>query len=383
MADFNAHGNVEPAPTREDGSSISNGGSAHAREASDGAQPERDLAGALHEVSNALTVVLGWIERAQSDDDDIEGALEIAATRARQARNIVRRAIGAEAPAETRATVAEVVRDAVTGLEPEARRLGVPIRASVDPGVGGAQIDHSSTVLQILTNLLLNALAVSPSGACVRLDAGARGEGEVVLGVTDEGPGVEPARRATLFDAGVTTRPGGAGIGLRHAAALARRARGKLSLTKADGGACFELTWPRVGASGARRTISSPAMRSQQALTGVRVLLVEDDDAVVDLLDTALTARGATVVSTKSRAGLREALGSGSFDAALLDISPIVDDVVGALDAVRGASPAARVFVISGSASNMPALPDGTGAVWIRKPFEIRELVDALSKLRT
>jgi CheY-like chemotaxis protein len=223
----------------------------------------------------------------------------------------------------------------------------------------------------------LNALSVSPAGAPVRIYARPSGAGDVVIGVSDEGPGVAPDRRATLFDAGVTTRAGGAGIGLRHAAALAKKAGGSLSLVKADGGACFELTWPRAPEVSGRRASLPPSLRVP--LSGVRVLLVEDDDAVVDLLDTALSARGATVVSAKSPAAMREALASGSFDAALVDISPIRDDVVGALDAVRGSSPAVRVFVISGSAPNGASLPDGYPAMWIRKPFEVREIVDALA----
>jgi CheY-like chemotaxis protein len=339
------------------------------------------LAAALHEVSNALTVVLGWIERAQTADDDVASALDVAAARARQARNIVRRAIGAAVPPEASSTIADIVRDAVTGLEPEASHRGVRLVASIEPKLEGALINNGSTVLQILTNLLLNALSVSPSGAPVHIDAAPGSDGSVTLAVTDVGPGVEPDRRATLFDAGVTTRAGGAGIGLRHAAALARRVGGRLSLADTERGARFELTWPRINNGRGRRTPSSPSIRVP--LSGVRVLLVEDDDAVIDLLDTALTARGATVVSAKSPAALREALMTGSFDAALLDISPIHDDVTGALNAVRGASPGVKVFVISGSASNGPPLPEGFAAVWIRKPFEIREIVEALSAPRS
>lgn len=346
-------------------------------EPSNGA-PERDLAGALHEVSNALTVVLGWIEQARETSlGEVPEALDIAAARARHARLIVRRAIGAEVPPEDSGAVTALVVDAVKGLEPEAERLGIKLLPSIDPQCAGVTLESGSIVLQILTNLLLNALSLSPSGAPVRIDARLSGEGEVVFGVSDEGPGVAPDRRATLFDAGVTTRAGGAGIGLRHAAALAKKAGGSLALVKADGGARFELTWPRVPEVSGRRASLPPSLRVP--LSGVRILLVEDDEAVVDLLDTALSARGATVVSAKSSADMRKALTTGSFDAALVDLSPIGDDVVGALDAVRCSGPAVRVFVISGSASNGPSLPDGYPAVWIRKPFEVREIVDALT----
>jgi len=107
--------------------------------------------------------------------------------------------------------------------------------------------------------------------------------------------------------------------------------------------------------------------------------VVEDDDAVIDLLDTALSARGASIVAVKKSHELAGALASGSFDAALFDISPIQGDVGGALSAVRQSSPNARLIVISGSAVTLPTLPPGCEATWVRKPFEIAEIVRALS----
>ena len=117
-------------------------------------------------------------------------------------------------------------------------------------------------------------------------------------------------------------------------------------------------------------------------LAGTRILLVEDDDAVVDLLDTALTARGADVVSVRNRRELAGALSTGRFDAALFDISPIQEDVRGAVELARGdRSPAdaLRVVLISGSAAQMPEMPPEWVSAWVRKPFEIGEILQAIS----
>ncbi len=382
--------------------------------------PTRDLAGALHEVSNALTVVIGWIERARgAPPDEVDRALHVAADRASQARAVVRRAIGAEVNVEPPASVSAVVRDAVTGLEPELRRAGVVAVEEVSPAVADLTIDHAPTVLQILTNLLLNAIAMSPLGAVVRVEASVA-EGGVVFAVVDEGPGVPVERRGTLFHAGLSTRAGGAGIGLRHAAALARSHDGVLALgdDASPHGARFELTWPLGSAgspisfgvptppppppeSGAQMVLaalaalgplvdfppdppSGPgATRSRpMPLAGTRILLVEDDDAVVDLLDTALSARGADVVSVRHRRELAEALSTGRFDAALFDISPIQEDVRGAVALARGdrdPADALRVVLISGSAAQMPEMPAEWVSAWVRKPFEIGEILQAIS----
>ncbi|WP_441289984.1 ATP-binding protein [Sorangium sp. KYC3313] len=363
----------------------------------------QELAIALHEVSNALTVIVGCIERAQGEQGpELGRALGVAASRARDARRLIRRAIGAEGrPAgdgevasrplgEPVRLIADVIDDAVMGLEPEARRSAIALRAAIAPAVARTGVSNGAAVVQILTNLLLNAVALSPRGSSVRVDARLEGAA-VVIGVADQGPGVPPARRATLLSSGVSTRPGGAGIGLRHSAALASAAGGALALVPSEEGARFELRWPiedtppadaPPGEAGAEerppvpRNMTSPPHHGT-ILDGVRILVVEDDDAVVDLLDTALTARGASIVSVQSAVELPGALASGPFQAALLDISPIQQDVLGTVSAVRRANPDVRLVVMSGSAGADP-LPANSGVSWVRKPFEIREIVEAL-----
>jgi CheY-like chemotaxis protein len=375
------------------------------------------LAEALHEVSNALTVVIGWIERARSESSSpaaVERALDVAFSRAAQARIIVRRAIGAEVPEASARSAAAVLHDAVLGIEPEARRAGLDLEVIAAPDVDGLLLEEASHVVQILTNLLLNAVSVSPPGATVSVDARrfSRGHG-VVFGVSDEGPGVPRHRRATLFTSGVSTRHGGAGIGLRHAAGLARVSGGELSLAETLAGARFELRWPakidapyRASSPDFEKSIaektshleavlaelslppprrahpapaSAPSARAHDALKGARILVVEDDDAVIDLLDTALSARGADVISVRRRSDLGAALAGGRFDAALLDISPIQDDVPGALATVRNASGAIRLVLISGSAAHLPDVPTGWVSAWVRKPFEVAEILAALA----
>ncbi|MGK3988575.1 hybrid sensor histidine kinase/response regulator [Sorangium sp. So ce136] len=366
----------------------------------------QELAVALHEVSNALTVIVGCIERAQGEQQgpELSRALGVAASRARDARRLIRRAIGADAEgrpagdggvasrplAEPVRLLGEVIDDAVTGLDPEARRAAIALHAMLDPAVARTAVSNGAAVVQILTNLLLNAVALSPRGSAVRVDARLDGA-SVIVGVADQGPGVPPSRRATLLSSGVSTRPGGAGIGLRHSAALASASGGALALVPSEEGARFELRWPveaslpADGAShGAAEVEESPPVpRSTTSpvpgavLDGIRILVVEDDDAVVDLLDTALTARGASLVSVQSASELPGALASGPFQAALLDISPIEQDVLGTVSAVRSANPDVRLVVMSGSAGAAP-LPANSGVSWVRKPFEIREIVEAL-----
>ena len=57
----------------------------------------------------------------------------------------------------------------------------------------------------------------------------------------------------------------------------------------------------------------------------------------------------------------------------------VLEAVAGALRAVHGASPAARLILISGSSEGLPDMPGGVTAAWVRKPFEVGEILRALA----
>jgi CheY-like chemotaxis protein len=199
----------------------------------------------------------------------------------------------------------------------------------------------------------------------------------VTLDIQDEGPGIAVDRRGSVFE-GDSTRAGGAGVGLRHSRALARAAGGDLELVASPRGACFRLTWPRADATLA----PPPSVPSPPLLKGTRVLVVEDDEHVTLLLETALGARGAIVTIARNAEELASALLAGSHDAALVDLSPIASDVEGAIAALRKRSPDAALVFISGSAVGLPGVLAAESVRWVRKPFEVNELVAALLAAR-
>lgn len=100
---------------------------------------------------------------------------------------------------------------------------------------------------QIVTNLLVNALDLVPQGTG-RIDIGVdRLAEEIHVSVADNGPGVDPAIIARIFDPFVTTKPEGKGTGLGLAISrrLARSMGGDLVAANGpDGGAVFTLRLP-------------------------------------------------------------------------------------------------------------------------------------------
>jgi two-component system, NtrC family, sensor histidine kinase HydH len=102
--------------------------------------------------------------------------------------------------------------------------------------------------LSMLTNLLFNALDVTPPGGRVSLTLALAPDGGFRIDIADNGPGIAPAVMEKLFMPFVTTKPTGTGLGLTMARRVARAHGGALTASNREqGGACFTLTLPRTG----------------------------------------------------------------------------------------------------------------------------------------
>ncbi len=351
--------------------------------------PEDDLAASLHEATNAMTVVVGWIERAQQADDDAtrQVALARAAGYARRARDGMRHAIGGDTPEPGPEAAVEVARRVLDDLALEAQREAVQLGME---GGSEAWLSAPHRVWQILTNLTLNAIAMTPPSRAVRLSCHTEDD-MVVFDVRDEGPGVPEHLRADLFAGGRSERPGGTGIGLRHAHELAKRHGGALALIDHDGeGAQFQLRWPTTAPIPSRTPPPSQPSPATARLEGARVLILEDDDAVVELLELSLQAKGAAVTAVRDAAGLDAELDAtqSGYDVLLVDLSPLTEQKGGvvtedegldrALEKARHLNPGIGVVVISGSVTVAPR----DDIVWVRKPFAPKEIVQAIAQQR-
>jgi signal transduction histidine kinase len=92
-------------------------------------------------------------------------------------------------------------------------------------------------VRQILVNLLQNALDVTAAHGSVSIQVHAA-EGSAEVHIDDAGTGLDPAIAERVFEAGVTNKPGGSGLGLNVARGLARQHGGDVLLTNHPRGGC-------------------------------------------------------------------------------------------------------------------------------------------------
>lgn len=148
-------------------------------------------------------------------------------------------------------------------IEPQALDAGALVEgvvASLAPALSGHHVEvavparlaltaDDRAVRQVLTNLLTNAAKFSPAGSRVRISARAA-DGEVVLSVADEGPGVAPEDRERVFERfyqvdGSGAGPRGAGIGLTIAKRFTELHGGRIWVRPGPGGgAVFSCALP-------------------------------------------------------------------------------------------------------------------------------------------
>ena len=159
--------------------------------------------------------------------------------------SVIRSMTEQEAEGAARVDLAKAANEAVALVQSRAEEQAVTIE-TVGAGESGMAGGEERGTVQILVNLLGNAVRHSPSGGSIALIIERRGE-MVSATVADEGPGIAEADQQRIFERyeRVGDAPGGIGLGLAISRRLARSMGGDIELQSAPGeGARFTLVLP-------------------------------------------------------------------------------------------------------------------------------------------
>lgn len=356
---------------------------AHAGEDADAA------AGVAHELSNALGAISGWAALARrpgAPPETVTQALDRIDRSSRTARQTARHLLGearGEVLCRDRVDVGLVVREAVELLRPVAEAAEVTVESGTAPDLFVAS--PQAPLYSIVSNLVQNAIEASPPGGVVAIEA-RRHRGRIRVEVADQGEGISPTDRARIFDPYFTTKPEGTGLGLALVRKAVEAAGGKLAVRSRPGnGARFAVELPgaaadRHGPKAASTSSKQSGVRARATGLDLRVLVVENDQAMRELVQTTLELHGATVVAVPGSAGAYAA--EGPFDVALLDFGlDVRGDTL--LAELRRRGSVAAAALVSGSAPPPDLDPTGRPDAWIRKPFDLEDLVETVVRIRS
>jgi CheY-like chemotaxis protein len=329
------------------------------------------LATLSHELRTPLNAILGWtqiLKRGGSSEQDVRRGLETIERNARAQTQLVEdlldmsRIISGKVRLDVQPVdLATVVEAAVGAMQPAADAREIRLQQVLDPYAGPVSGDPGR-LQQVVWNLVSNAVKFTARGGKVQVVL-ERVNSHLEISVSDTGVGIRPEFLPYVFerfrqaDSSTTRTYGGLGLGLSIVKQLVELHGGSVRAKSAGEGqgATFIVALPLAlvkhdTANGVRHHPQSSGGPSRDfeipSLTGVRVLVVDDDRDTRQLLAHLLTECEAEVVTAGSAAEALEELHRARPDVLLSDIG---------MPGVDGYELIRQVRELEGDLANIPA----------------------------
>ena len=345
--------------------------------------------GVAHDFNNILAAILGRTQLLLQSvsDASVRRQLEVIEQAALDGAQAVRRVQEFTRLRQDEHFEALDVQEVLQGVleltrpawEAESKRRGITLTAALDLRAGQLVAGNASELREVFTNLILNALDAMPWGGTLTLSS-IDADGEVCIRVTDTGVGMDAEMRGRIFDPFFTTKPiKGTGLGLSVAYGIITRHHGRIEVKSEPGrGSVFSVWLP---ATLARQAEAEPG--PDVPLPRLRVLAVDDEEPVLQVLGDLLTALGQEVEMALGGAAGLERYSPERFDVVFTDLGmPEVNgwDVV---QAVKSRSPHTPVVIVTGWGAQIEgrALHARGADYVIPKPFSLEDVRDVLRQL--
>jgi PAS domain S-box-containing protein len=369
------------------------------------------LATVSHELRTPLTSMMGWIgmlRHGKLEEETARKAMETIDRNVKSQAQLVEdlldisRIVSGKMHLNVRPVEpSSIINAAVDAIRHAAEAKNIRLQMIVDPSTGAVAGDYER-LQQVVWNLLSNAVKFTPKGGRVevRLE---RVESNVEVTVSDNGKGIRPEFLPFVFERfsqadGSTTRAyGGLGVGLAIVKSIVEQHGGtvRASSEGEDQGASFTVSLPVKEVEPSRQP-REPSERAAQAsttpecpqeLTGLRILMVDDELDTCQMVSTAFEQCGAKVLIATSAA---EALGHMHKwipDVLIADISMPEMDGYELIRQIRKRAPQAGGGIPAVALTAMARIEDRAKVLasgyqmYVAKPVELAELRAVIASL--
>jgi signal transduction histidine kinase len=358
------------------------------------------LATVSHELRTPLNAMLGWLQIIRTTDMDpatVERALASiernAQSQARVVEDLIElsRVVTGKLQLRSKAVdLRTVVEAALDVVRTAAAAKGVTLLSRLPPSPAIISGDRDR-LQQVIWNLLSNAVKFTDSGGSVTVEL-AGDERNCSIVVADTGMGISAEFLPYIFDRfrqadqSTTREHGGLGLGLAIAKEITELHGGVLKATSGGRGrgTRFTLTLPRVAVTDAAAAAGDSSERPN--LSGMRILVVDDDTDSLEIASKALAVTGASVTRAASGFEAVDYWRREPFDILICDLAMPGMDGYQVLRSIRGTPSAnghrgvAIALTALASDSDRQAVLAAGFDDHLVKPFNFADLLRAVSR---
>ena len=276
-----------------------------------------------------------------------------------------------------------VIKDAIDLTKPkwkdECEKNGIFINTKLELQDTGPVSMHPSELREILTNLIFNSVDAMPEGGTITMRSCEK-DSNVVLQIEDNGIGMSKDSKKRVFDPYFTTKDiGNSGLGLSVSFGLIVQAKGTISVDSKEGeGTTFRIVLPISGKQEVRVAPTAESPETQH----LRILAVDDEKQIVDLLSTMLDGLGHKVIGVTNGQQALDYLEKEDFDLVITGLGmPVISGWDVAAKA-KSRNPDLPVVLVTGWGAEYESkdlTKTGIDAV-LSKPFKLDELTKIISE---
>ncbi len=350
--------------------------------------------GVAHDFNNVLAVILGNIQLLlhQLDHlspDEVRERLRTIERSSKDGAETVRRIqefTGVRRDKEfTSLSLNDIVEEVVTVTQPrwkdQPQKKGIQIELIKKLGDIPLIMGNPSELREVLTNIIFNAVDAMPEGGEVTVSTQPQTDDWMEMRVVDTGIGMTEEVKKRIFDPFFTTKGvTNSGLGMSVSYGIVRRHGGEIMVESEPGkGTTFIIHLPiGYGEERPEEKVLKPVKEACSA----RILVIDDEDSVRDILSRMLKAKGhQVVVASDGEEGI-ERFKNEKFDLVFTDLGmpKISGWAVG--KAIKGMNPKVPIAMITGWGIelNRGKMSENGIDLIVSKPFNFDQVIQLVSE---
>jgi PAS domain S-box-containing protein len=284
------------------------------------------IAGVAHELNNPLTAILGYAQLLESEglNDRAQDYVGKLFKQAQRTHRVVQNLLSfarQRKPQRDEVDIRKVLDETLALRDYDLKINNIRVERDL-PAEPALVIADPHQIEQVFLNIINNALdAILETGHNGKLKIRVHCQaGHVCTQFIDDGPGIKEPKR--IFDPFYTTKSvgKGTGLGLSICYGIVKEHGGDITANNnSDGGAVIEVRLPAAVAATVEVEAPKLVPRLHEGAIHGRVLLVEEEEAVLEFERDVLVGAGATVITAKTIQDVKTRLLSEPFDAIIMN----------------------------------------------------------------